>query len=218
MKTLITLLCALFMLHTSFAQKTVVRHETAPLGGGVNPASVVEIENAGLKDTEKMWSSYLKDTKGKLNKSDDVYFLDNAMISSISNDTLDIYSTLKLAGKTVIITMAVNSNGTFISNSSGSQTAVDRFLIDFAISVKKELVNEELSAAKKVLDSRNREFEKLESENKKLEKDIASMKNKISDNERNIKSNNDKLKQSQSEIEEQQKVVSDLEQKFKNIE
>ena len=218
MKKLTLLPFFILILNISFAQKTEVRYGSAFLGGNENLVTVVEIENADMKDTRKMWSDYLKKSKGKLSTEGDEYFLDNAKIKSISEDTLDIYSTIKSAGRSVVITMAVNSNGVFINNQGGTQQAVDNYLIDFAIMVKKDLINKELSIAKKALGSKGTALSNIEKQNKKLEKANASMKNKISDNERTISNNNTKLKSENKDIEVQKSIVKELEQKIKNVE
>jgi len=179
---------------------------------------MVDIPKSNLKDVEKKWTSYLKKQKGKLSDDDDVYFLDNAKIRSISKDTIDIYSTVKSNGDVITVTMALNSGGMFLSNSSGTASAVDRFLYDFAISMKKDILNEELSVAKKLLGTQGKAYDKIEKSNKKLESSIDKMKNQIADNEREIKKNNDKLAKNKSEIAAQKDVVKELENKLKNIE
>ncbi len=201
----------------SFGQTIEIRHGNAFLGGGENPVSIVEIENASVKDVEKKWTSYIKKNKGKVSKQGDVWFHDNAVVKSISKDTLDMWSTVKASGKSVVITLAVNSGGLFISNSGGNSKDVDRFLRDFASNTHKHNIGLELAAAKKLRKSKEKEFEQLEKSNKKLEKEINEMKNKISDNERTIKKNNELLNKHKKDLGEHESLVKDLEKKIKNL-
>jgi hypothetical protein len=200
-----------------FAQKIEVRHGSADLGGGENPVSIIEIENATVKDIEKKWTSYIKDHKGKVTRQGDSWFHDNAVVKSIGKDTLDMWSTVKESGKSVVITLAVNSGGNFISNSGGKHKAVDRFLKDFASETHKHLIGLEIAAAQKLLNAKEKELRQLEKENKNLEKEIDEMKSKIADNERTIKQNNELLDKHKKELNDHDSNVKELEKRMKNL-
>lgn len=201
----------------SFGQKTEVRYGNASLGGSENPVSIIEIENASIKDIDKRWNNYIKENKGKVTKQGDVWFHDNAIVKSISKDTIDMWSTVKESGKSVVITLAVNSGGNFISNSGGQYNAIDRFLSDFAAETYKYLIGLELTAAQKLLNSKEKEYKQLEKSNKKLEKEINKMKSEISDNERTIKQNNELLDKQKKEINTHESTVRELEKRIKSI-
>ena len=213
----ILFLITLFANFDSFGQKIEVRHGSAFLGGSENPVSIIEIENASLKEIDKKWSNYIKDNKGKVTKQGDVWFHDNAIVKSISKDTLDMWSTVKESGKSVVITLAVNNGGNFISNSSGHHKSVDRFLREFAADTHKHLIGLELAAAQKLLKTKEKEFEQLEKSNKKLEKEIDDMKSKIADNEKTIKQNNELLEKHKNEMNGHESTVRELEKRIKNI-
>jgi valyl-tRNA synthetase len=201
----------------SFGQIIEIRHGNAFLGGGEKPVSIVEIENTSVKDVENKWTSYIKKNKGKVSKQGDVWFHDNAVIKSISKDTLDMWSTVRASGKSVIITLAVNSGGNFISNSGGNSKDVDRYLRDFASDTHKHHFGLELAAAKNLRKNKEKEFEQLEKSNKKLEKEIDEMKNKISDNERTIIKNNEILNKHKKDLDEHESLVKEMEKKIKNL-
>lgn len=201
----------------SFGQKIEVRHGSAFLGGSENPVSIIEIENASVKEIDKKWNNYIRKNKGKVTKQGDMWFHDNAIIKSISKDTLDMWSTVKESGKSVVITLAVNSGGNFISNSGGKNKAVDRFLSEFAADTHKHLIGLELTAAQKLLKSKEKDYEQLEKSNKKLEKEIDEMKSKIADNERVIKQNNELLDKHKQEMNSHESTVRELEKRIKSI-
>ena len=202
---------------SAVGQKIEVKHGQAYLGGGENPVSIIEIENSEIKTVEKKWSAYLKDYNGKVSKQGDVWFHDNAQIKAISKDTLDMWSTVKASGSSVIITLAVQSGDAFISNASGHHKGVDRFLREFATDTHKHFIGLELSLAKKNLKNKEKEYEKLEKTNRDLEKEIDKMKNKISEHEQTIKKNKEILEQHKNVMDEHDSNVKELEKKIKNL-
>lgn len=214
MKTLLAFILLIVILTPVAAQKTMIRSGTYFIGNGENPVVMVDLEEFKRKEIEKKWTSYLKKNKGKVSDDDDVIFHDNAMISSVSADTLDLWSTVTESGKTIVVTLAINKSGVFLSNNS----AMERFLYDFAVEVKKERAEEEVEAAAKQLKSIEKEKESLEKDNKKMADDIVNMRNRISENERDISKNEEEIRKKEQEVGAQQAVVKQLEQKLKSIE
>lgn len=214
MKHLLMLILLITILTPATAQKTIIRSGTSFIGNSENPVVIVDLEDFSRKEIEKKWISYLKKNKGKVSEDDDVIFHDNAMIGSISTDTLDMWSTVTESGKTIVVSLAINQSGVFLSNNS----AMERFLYDFAIEVKKERAEEEVEEATKQLKSIEKDKESLEKDNKKMADDIVEMRNRISENERDIKKNEEEIRKKEQEVGAQQTVVKQLEQKLKSIE
>lgn len=214
MKNLLTFILLNVMLTPVAAQKTIIRSGTSFIGSSENPVVMVDLEDFSRKEIEKKWASYLKKNKGKVSEDDDVIFHDNAMIKSISSDTLDTWSTVTESGKTIVVSLAINQSGVFLSNNS----AMERFLYDFAVEVKKERAEKELKAATKQLKSIEKDRASLDKNNKKMAKDIVKMRNKISENERDIRKNEEALRKKEQEVGAQQSLVKQLEEKLKSIE
>lgn len=200
------------------AQKTVVRTEEMVIGGSVHPSSLVVIDNADLESVEKKWNSYIKKNKGKVSRSKDEFFHDNAIIKSIGPDTLDIYSVVKSSGTAVTIGMAVNKNNEFITNKSGTYPGLEAFLYEFAVDIKKEMASDAVEAAAKVLEAKEKAHERLLETNKKLAEDNAEMKSKIADNDRTISDNEGLIEKAKSEISVQKELLESLEKKLKTVE
>ncbi|MBK6643099.1 MAG: hypothetical protein IPG39_18635 [Bacteroidetes bacterium] len=191
-------LLLIFTAMYSFAQKTIIRNETADIAGGTYPASLVTLENTELEKVENAFSSYLKKQKDKQEKSDGLIFQDNAMVKDISPDTIDIYAAFKSSGKDVTIIMAVNRNGHFINNERGSARGVEALLSEFAVDFRKEQASEELEIVEKALNAMEKNHDKLVDSMEDLKKDNEEMKQKISDNEAVIKENQEKNFKEQS--------------------
>ncbi len=210
-------LLLIFTAMYSFAQKTIIRNETADIAGGTYPASLVTLENTELEKVEKAFSSYLKKQKGKQEKSDGLIFQDNAMVKDISPDTIDIYAAFKSSGKDVTIIMAVNRNGHFINNERGSAQGVEELLYEFAVDFRKEQASEELEIVEKALNAMEKNHDKLVDSMEDLKKDNEEMKQKISDNEAVIKENQEKISKSKAELSTQQELVKSKAAALKSI-
>lgn len=218
MKKVLMLLVLFSCMQHLQAQKTVIRAEEMSIGGAVRPASLVVIENANQESVEKKWNSYIKKQKGKVSRSNDGFFHDNAIIKSIGPDTLDIYSVVQSSGTAVTIAMAVNKNNEFITNKSGTYPALEAFLYEFAVDVKKEMAADEVEAAAKVLEAKEKAHERLLDTNKKLAEDNAEMKSKIADNDRTISDNEELIEKTKTEISTQKELLETLEKKLKSVE
>jgi DNA polymerase III delta prime subunit len=217
-----TTLSVLFLLCFQFqslnAQKSIIRYESSDLAEGSTPATIAEIQGANAKDVEKKWRSYLKKHDGKLSEKGDEYFLDNAKVNAISRDTLDIYSTITTSGKTIYISVAINKDGTFVTNSDGQSPSIDEFVYAFVLDIRKDMAADELKAAEKVLKTKDKAYESLVKSNRKLEKSNKKMREKIADNERQIRKNDESIDAKKREVAKQEALVKELERRLKNIE
>lgn len=197
-----------------FAQSGQIQYGSATFNGsGQVSSSSVEIEKAEKAMVAKRWSSYIKDFDGKVKNSKGEYFQDNTKMSAISPDTLDIYSRVEESGDNVVITVAINKNGEFINNGSGSYVAIDDMLLSFEKIVKKEKADQEYEEAAKALKTLERSLNELKDKNTKLASSIQDMKSDIADNERTIKSNDKSIEEMNSKIREQDDLVKSLKSK-----
>ncbi len=194
----------------SLLAQSKVRYETATFNGISLTAASIEISNADEDMVAKRWASYMKDYKGKMKGRKGEYFLDNAKIPSISPDTLDIYSKVNDAGDNIVVTIAINRNGEYITNSGGNYSGADEILLKFATMINKELAEDKVKAAEKILKALEKSREELKDKNKKLSNGIQNLKSEIADNERDIKSNEKSIDELNSKINEQDNVVKSL--------
>lgn len=217
MKLLTTIILIVCISTVVKSQQYTISYHSSSIAGSDQPSTQTTIEKASVKEVTKKWESYLKKQKGKLNEDDDIFYLDNSIIKGIGSDTLDIWSTVSEAGESVIINLAVNSNGNFITNLTGNQPGIDAFMKEFVLIIRRDQVSEEVAAAQKILDSREKQLEKTQKEIRHLEKDNQEMKSKIADNERSIEKNHEAIKENRKLIEQQKEVVRSLESKLKSL-
>lgn len=213
MKIFIVTGLLLFKTVQLFGQSQDIQYGSATFNGSGQVSSSVEIEKSEKDIVAKRWTSFLKDFDGKVKSNNGKYFLDNTKITSISPDTLDIFSSVEESGDNVIVTVAINKNGEFISNTSGNYVAIDDMLLRFEKLIKKEKANKEYEEAEKALKSLERSLNEFKEQNKKLTSSNQDMKGKIGDNERTIKSNDHAIQDMNGKIQEQNTLVKSLKSK-----
>ena len=114
-KLFVAFMVALF----ATAQKIEVKEDKANLGGAKNPVLTVVISEADKSTVEKAWKSLMKDYNAKVSGKDEM-FSDNATITDISANTIDVYSTAEEKNSTILFTVAFDLGGAFISSSTHS--------------------------------------------------------------------------------------------------
>ncbi len=204
---------------TSIAQKTVVNETSENLGGSLNPAFTVFIENAEYKTVMKAWKSLFEDKKGKVETSKNDVNVSNAVFPLLSSTPVAVFSRI-LEDKTgVKITVAFTKEGQYISGSrmpAEAQT-VKKIVYDFVVSIKKKMIQDKLEEA-------NKDLEKLQDKNKdlvnrkaSLEKDIQNYNDKIKQAESDIQENIKQQEESKAKIESQTKLVEETKTKLGSV-
>lgn len=95
--------------------------------------------------------------------------------------------------------------------------AVKKIIYDFAIGIKKKMVEEKLKDATKELEKRNDKSQDLVDRKSRLEKDIANYKEKIKDAERDIEDNIKQQSEAKAKAEEQMKIVQEIKDTLNNV-
>jgi vacuolar-type H+-ATPase subunit I/STV1 len=227
MKYTITLSLCLFVL-TSFAQKIKVTESDERIGGGNNPALVVNIYNSTADEVASKWKSLMKEYKGKV-KMDNEIKSDNTVISTINdNNTIDIYAKIeKGKDNELFLTVAFNLGGAFLSSSNNKDklTEAKKFIHDFAVNVSKEGVIEQRKEAEKLLTNLQDEEHTLEKKQDRLvsntedyKKKIEEYKQKIKETEDNAAKNKTEQEKKKQEIEVQKKAVEAIMAREKAVE
>lgn len=217
MKKLIALLPIVFTLYVS-AQKIEVIENKEDLGGGKNPALTVIIPDADESDVEKAWKSLMKDYNAKMSNKDGI-FADNAVITEISANTIDVYATAKKDDKGVKLCVAFDLGGAFISESTHSTEykAAEKIIEKFATEMAKKAVAKKLEDAKDKQKDLEGNLSELVKKKGKLEKDIEDYKKKISDAEADIVTNKSDQEKAAKHIEEQKNAVEVIQKKLDDI-
>ena len=194
----------------AFAQEPIeVRDGSVVFEGGTYASYSVTIHETDENFVEKLWKEQIKSSSDKVTTKKE-WFIDNARISSIDQDTLDIYSKVVKLGKTgnVDFIVAFNAHGTFIGPEDEKRhAAAMKYVYDFAFRTSKQIVNEQLEEAENALEKSKKDLEGLEKEKARLESSIEKNNQKISKAEGKIEQNgkdHDKLK---SDIEVKRSMV-----------
>lgn len=200
-----------FLLATSLlAQEPIeVRREQMVISKTSYPAFIVTIFETNEIFVEREWKSLMKDISKKVTTKKE-WFIDNARIMSISQDTIDIYSKVveqKNTGNVDLI-VAFNVGGNFISPEDEKHDAsAEKFIYEFAFRTTKLIVHDEVLAAEKSLEKANKEQTTLINQEEQLNRTIEKNTEKIEKAENDLEQNGKDLDKVNSEIEVKRSLV-----------
>jgi chromosome segregation ATPase len=220
MKNLLLVGLAVFTIQVG-AQEIKVKSGSEKFSSGSHDCLKTTIYYVSKDDAMDKWKSKLNDFKDeKVKRSGSEIFGDNILIKDWGNNTVDIYSVFEedKDKKTVTMSVAVDLGGAYLTSSDKDKyNYMEKLMKEFAVKISKNAVEDELSAAGKVLDKLEDEQKDLESDNKKLKDDIEDYKKKISKAEGDIKDNEGKQGKKKSEIEAQKKVKEGVKTKLDKV-
>jgi len=203
-----------------FAQtKIKVIEVKAKMSQGVRNGLSVNIPVATDKSTEKSWKKLMKGYNAKLSSSKGDLFADNAMISSISTNTMDVYAKIIKTNEGAKVTFFFNLGGVFLNSSehSAMYPKAKRIVYNFAIVAAKDAVGDQLADEQKVQKKLEKDLKNLIGDNEKLHKNIADYKNSIKKAEEDIIKNEKSQQTKQKEIGAQKEVVKLVNRKLDAI-
>ena len=190
--------------------------------GGKNNALTILLKRTDKKEIEKNLEKFLKknyDGKTKRNKKSGEIFSDNSKIDKMSSNTVDIYAIVDEAGEDTQLTVWFDLGGAYLSSAIHTDRfpAGEKVLNDFALTVSKAQVEEELKSQKKSLGKLEGDLKDLEKDEKKLHKDIKEWEEKIAKAKKEIEEKQLAQKNKVKEIETQKQVVKDVETTLKKL-
>jgi hypothetical protein len=220
----------------SIAQKTIVNESTENLGGTVNPCFSVFIDSADYKTVLNSWKTLFGDHRGKIVTSKKDINISNAEFPLLSTTPVAVFSRITYDKIGVKIVAAFNKEGQYVCTKYlPTETEVAKKIVyDFAVSIKKGMVQAQLDAASKMLDKQRDENKDLLNKIEGLNKDIQSYNKKISKaqmemlektdmttedkakKEKEISGNKTNIAKAQKTIDDTQKNISDLKTKIEN--
>ncbi|HUM51610.1 MAG TPA: hypothetical protein PK431_07320 [Chitinophagales bacterium] len=166
------------------------------------------------KDALEKWA---KKFKGKVesSKKNPEIFIDNATISTVSANTVDIYAMIVPIDKGSKITVFVDLGGAFISSAaygsqySGMEAALKKLAKDCAINA----VEDQIKSEEKVLKSLNGDLKDLTKDKADYIKDIEKAKKLIQEKEAAIQKNDADQSAKQQQISIQQQIIETVKTK-----
>ena len=220
---LVTIVFAIGLM--TYAQKTKVSVSNESIGGGNNSALSVIIIHPDASEVQKQWKSHIKGYKSDNVKSGKEVFADNCKITSISENTIDIYARAeKVKDNTVKLVVAFNLGGAYLNGSAPGYKSAEKMVYDFAIKITKAGIADEIKEEEKALKKKEKTFDKLVKDNVKLHasiaastKAIADAKKAIEQAKKDIEANLKDQDGSKKEIATQKKVVQVVNDKLKSV-
>jgi hypothetical protein len=209
---------------TVLGQKVKVDVSNQSIGGGRHEAFVTAIYHSNESEVKKEWKALLKKYNPEKIKGGGEIVADNATISSISSNSIDIYATIKESGGEVELVVAFDLGGAFVDGAhSGAKTAED-MVYDFAVEMTTAGIEAEVKDAEKVLAAKEKEVDKLVKANDRLHQNIARWNGEIESATQSIKQAESDLEANEKEqdaakkvVEEQEKAVQAVADKLKEV-
>lgn len=163
------------------AQSIDVKEDKEKISGSYKNVLSVMIYEADESSILKSWKRLMKDADAKVKNSGNEVFADDAKLNDISNNTVDVYASVKNEDKGFRFSAAFDLGGSFLSesqHSSGFKIA-KKMIYNFAIETTKEAFEQKIK--RKESDIRNLESKhsNLERDHEHLVRDIENYKEKI---------------------------------------
>ncbi len=216
MRNITICLFVLMLFSAAVLAQSVSDIETVSLktSKGEVPAFKIKIAEADLNTVSKLWTRELtRNNKSKLVKSGNEFSIENIVLSRVSTDTINVYSTLNKASYGVDLIAAFELKGVFINEFNTREVMVNgikSFLQEFARQQLKVAVNDELAREERILKSLNNRLNTQINQNTNLRKRVATSEQRIAGLEDEIGLENSMREQKNKEIAAQRAVLNDL--------
>ncbi len=213
-------LVLLFSAGSSFAQDDLSNYSFNPqlkemdrlMSKGQKNSFSIVIDGVSKKDIDKAWGKYIKDydSKAKWNKDTKEYLADNAKISQISDNTIDVYSQLIESGNRVELIVWMDLGGAFLSTYDHPEKAKfgEAFIIKFATNMEKKRVDTFRKQQEDKLGDLQGNLKDMQKDKGKMEKDIEEYEKKIEEARKKIAENEANQVTKESEIKAQEDYLN----------
>lgn len=170
-----------------------------------------QLVGATKKVAEDEWKSFIKNYKGKTKKDrkSKEYFTDDAMITDLSDNAIDVYATFSNADTFTVATFWFNLGGAYLSTEMHPDRipAAEGIIKAYAFEVNKQVARENVKVQEKHYKNLEKDLRGLEKDNAEYHEEIEEAKKKIAEMEQNIEANNKAQADKKKEIKEQGVVV-----------
>lgn len=202
MKNIIaSLIFLLLIFQGSRAQSPIlVSEETLGFGNSTMPAYSVTIPEADYEKTQKEWIKLLESgTKSKVVTENGQMSIFGAKLKSVSENPVNVYSTLTKQDSSVIIKAAVELEKDHYA-SGAEYSSLREYLMDFARDQYLAVVDEQLDNQKKILRDLKKDVKSLDRDESGMKKSVKSNDKLISSEQEKIASYNDELSRVSADI------------------
>lgn len=211
MKTLIIIITQLLLIANLSAQKITIEETRKKFGNGTHAALKVTIYGVSEKDVVKEWKKTMKSFNPESLNSGKESMADNVSIRSISDNPCDIYAVVEEVkeDEEIVLYVGIDLGGVWMNSSdhTGSFSATERILKDFAFKLSKEGLEKKVEDQQKIYDRLVKDKEQLVKDKDYKEKKIEDYKEKIEDLKTEIEENIKEQEAKTAEIAEQEKIL-----------
>lgn len=203
---------------TVVGQKTKIKESVEKIGEGKNNALIVNINGADENTVIKAWKSKMKSSGAKVSGKRSM-FADDAIIVSISSNSIDIYSEISEKNEYIELMVAYNLGGAYLNSKehASSYKAAEKIMYDFAVSQAKEAIKNQVDEQKNVIGKLEKQQGNFEKDNEKQTKNIENYKRQIEEAESTIESNKSEIANTIKELETENETLKNLEKKLKEV-
>ncbi|MBT8218497.1 MAG: hypothetical protein KJP00_01645 [Bacteroidia bacterium] len=187
---------------------------------GIYDSYSIELMDADIKTVEKAWKDLMKSYKGKtkFNRKEAEFGTLNARISELGSSIYNVRASIESRGDNVIVYSWYESEDGYVNGDMASEdSGVHELLQNFAVSVRQNMVKDELNSEEKVLKQTESQLKKLQRQNEGYHRDIEVAKKKIADAEQKIIENEAEQESTVMKIDGQREIVEAVRQRLKRI-
>lgn len=213
MKKNILLGLSLLLVSTVFAQKIEVREVSGKFRNGNQNALSTTVYHCELKAVQKKFESLLKSYKGKTSTKKKELFGDNLLITSVSNNSIDVFAYF-IEGKNgeVEVVAGFDLGGAFLSSSMHQEQfiRVSQIMREFALKMTEEAYADFIKGEEKAVKEAAKEHDKMLKTKKDLVQQNQDFKKKIEQNEKEIETLGKKIDEDAAKLKEMQSEFDKL--------
>ena len=223
-KRKIIFLSSFFLFGTILLGQNGVQIEERSLNEVMRDAFVLKYDHKGLKEKEieDQWEKYTKSfgAKSDKDKSTSIHFSDNAEITSMSDNTVDVYMKLNTPNDNVRELVVWYDLGGIYLEREGDKariSAAKNWLHSFLKYLTRLEMEELLDVEEDILKDFEKEYEKAEKVVEKIEKEISKLEKQLEKEKENLRDAQSDLPEFKSKYEMQEEKVDQLEEKIKSM-
>ncbi len=218
MKKLLFILPLAFLSNFLFAQ---VQHGPAMMSKGTNEAINLPLKQTNKKDVEAAWTKFIKDYKGKTkkDKKSGEIFSDDAKITDMSGNTVDVYSKVMERNEDTELLVWFDLGGAYLSKATHPDafTVATKMLKEFELTVSTAALEEQIKEQEGVIKKMNNDLEGLKKDQTDAEAAIKKFEEKIEEAKAKIEASKTAQKTKADEIVGQKDVLNKLQTKLNAV-
>jgi hypothetical protein len=220
MKNIILLIAFAFCFTGVYSQQITAKETNAKFGKVSHNAIITYVYHSDIKTVEKEFNNLLKEYKGKTSSKKGVIFGDNLLITSISNNTIDVYATISESKDgEVEVVAAFDLGGAFLSSSQHPDQfdRASQIMKDFALQLTEKAYADFLKEEEKKLNSTQKDYDKMTGEKEDLIKQNEDYKKRIEDNESRVTTLTKEIEDKAAELKTQTEAFEKLKNESSKI-